>query len=102
MVGITLQSGPFRRINYVKHRADPVANNHEQSRKIPISDQICPNHLTNQIVHSTHNMKAANRSGNRKTTNGNRYHKQTGSNLKPVYPKTGLQNGSETGLENGS
>ena len=24
MVGITLQSGPFRRINYVKHRADPV------------------------------------------------------------------------------
>ena len=47
-------------------------------------------------------MKALNRTGNRKTINGNRYHKQTGSNLKPVYPKTGLQNGSKTGLENGS
>ena len=37
--------------------------------------------------------KAAIRNRNRKTQNGNRYHKEAGFSPKPVYPKTGLQTG---------
>ena len=48
------------------------------------------------------NMKALNRTGNRKTINVNPGLSRNRFVPKPVYPKTGLQNGSETGLENGS
>ena len=47
MVGITLQSGPFRRINYVKHRADPVF-----LRKVGAApDAACVDILANGFLH---------------------------------------------------
>ena len=51
---------------------------------------------------SLFDMKALNRTGNRKTINVNPGLSRNRFVPKPVYPKTGLQNGSETGLENGS
>ena len=54
------------------------------------------------VLTSLFNMKALNRTGNRKTINVNPGLSRNRFVPKPVYPKTGLQNGSETGLENGS